>query len=138
MNRFIAIGRITRDPEMRYVGADSQTVVAKFGLAINRRFKRDGEPDADFINCVAFGKIAEIIEKYTSKGSQVGIVARVQTGNYTNKDGVKVYTTDFVVEELDLLDKKNTGENASAPVPSNSQDGFMNIPDGIDEELPFN
>lgn len=138
MNRFIAIGRITRDPEMRYVGADSQTVVAKFGLAINRRFKRDGEPDADFINCVAFGKIAEIIEKYTSKGSQVGIVARVQTGNYTNKDGVNVYTTDFVVEELDLLDKKNTGENASAPVPSNSQDGFMNIPDGIDEELPFN
>lgn len=138
MNRFIAIGRITRDPEMRYVGADSQTVVAKFGLAINRRFKRDGEPDADFINCVAFGKIAEIIEKYTSKGSQVGIVARVQTGNYTNKDGVKVYTTDFVVEELDLLDKKNTGENASAPVPSNSQDGFMSIPDGIDEELPFN
>lgn len=138
MNRFIAIGRITRDPEMRYVGADSQTVVARFGLAINRRFKRDGEPDADFINCVAFGKIAEIIEKYTSKGSQVGIVARVQTGNYTNKDGVKVYTTDFVVEELDLLDKKNTGENASAPVPSNSQDGFMSIPDGIDEELPFN
>lgn len=138
MNRFIAIGRITRDPEMRYVGADSQAVVAKFGLAINRRFKRDGEPDADFINCVAFGKIAEIIEKYTSKGSQVGIVARVQTGNYTNKDGVKVYTTDFVLEELDLLDKKNTGENASAPVPSNSQDGFMNIPDGIDEELPFN
>lgn len=138
MNRFIAIGRITRDPEMRYVGADSQTVVARFGLAINRRFKRDGEPDADFINCVAFGKIAEIIEKYTSKGSQVGIVARVQTGNYTNKDGVKVYTTDFVLEELDLLDKKNTGENASAPVPSNSQDGFMNIPDGIDEELPFN
>lgn len=136
MNKCIFIGRIIRDPEMRYVGADSQTVVAKFGLAINRRFKRDGEPDADFINCIAFGKVAEIIEKYTSKGSQIGIVARVQTGNYTNKDGVKVYTTDFVVEELDLISKSSSGENA--PAPSNSQDGFMNIPDGIDEELPFN
>lgn len=137
MNKCIFIGRITRDPEMRYVGADSQTVVAKFGLAINRRFKRDGEPDADFINCVAFGKVAEIIEKYTSKGSQIGIVARVQTGNYTNKDGEKVYTTDFVVEELDLLSKSSNGENASAPVPSNqSQDGFMNVDDS-QEELPF-
>ena len=135
MNKCIFVGRITRDPEMRYVGADSQTVVARFGLAINRRFKRDGEPDADFINCVAFGKVAEIIEKYTGKGSQIGIVARVQTGNYTNKDGVKIYTTDFVVEELDLLSKSSSGENASAPVPSS--DGFMNV-DGIDEELPFN
>ena len=135
MNKCIFVGRITRDPEMRYSGADSQTVVARFGLAINRRFKRDGEPDADFINCVAFGKVAEIIEKYTGKGSQIGIVARVQTGNYTNKDGVKIYTTDFVVEELDLLSKSSSGENASAPVPSS--DGFMNV-DGIDEELPFN
>lgn len=135
MNKCEFIGRVSREVEVRIAG---ETSVAKFGLAVPKRFKKDGEPDADFINCVAFGKTAEILEKYVSKGSQIGITARVQTGSYTNKDGVKVYTTDFVVEELDLLGKKESGENNGQSQPVSSGDGFMNIPDGIDEELPFN
>jgi len=135
MNKFTAIGRISREPEIRIAG---ETSVAKFGLAINRRFKRDGEPDADFINCVAFGKTAEILEKYVNKGSQLGISARVQCGNYTNKDGIKVYTTDFVVEELDLLGKRESGENARQNKQASTSDDFMTIDaDGITEELPF-
>jgi single-strand DNA-binding protein len=138
MNKCSFVGRITRDADIRYTDGATQTCIAKFGLAINRRFKRDGEPEADFINCVAFGKTAEIIEKYVTKGSQIGIVGRVQTGSYTNKDGVKVYTTDFVVEELDLLGKKENTESTAQNKPQIADDGFMNIPDGIDEELPFN
>jgi len=132
MNKCNFIGHVSREPEIRIAG---ETSVARFGLAISRRFKRDGEPDTDFINCVAFGKISEIIEKYVNKGSQIGIVARVQCGSYTNKDGQKVYTTDFVVEELDLLGKKESGVGNQAEEKINSD--FVNISDEITEDLPF-
>lgn len=138
MNKFSGVGRITRDITVTYAG---ELAIAKSSIAINRKFKRDGEPDADFINFVAFGKVAELIEKYTSKGSKIGIVGRIQTGNYTNKDGVKVYTTDIVVEEIDFLDSKASAENNEQKKETRHDpngDGFMNIPDGIDEELPFN
>ena len=144
MNKSILVGRLTRDPEVRYSQGENANAVARFTIAVNRRFKNnEGNYDADFINCVAFGKSAEFIEKYFKKGMAIGITGRIQTGNYTNKDGVKVYTTDVVVEEAEFVESKNGG-GASAPsnTPANnnapSADGFMNIPDGIDEELPFN
>lgn len=144
MNKVELVGRLTRDPEVRYTQGENASAIARFSVAVNRRFKNnEGNYDADFINCVAFGKSAEFIEKYFRKGMAIGITGRIQTGNYTNKDGVKVYTTDVVVEEAEFVESKNSG---GASVPSNaptnnnasSADGFMNIPDGIDEELPFN
>ncbi|MCM1235598.1 MAG: single-stranded DNA-binding protein [Ruminococcus flavefaciens] len=144
MNKVELVGRLTRDPETRYTQGENSSAIARFSVAVNRRFKNaEGNYDADFINCVAFGKTAEFIEKYFKKGMAIGISGRIQTGNYTNKDGVKVYTTDVVVEEAEFVESKNSG-GASAPsnAPANSNtssaDGFMNIPDGIDEELPFN
>ena len=144
MNKVILMGRLTRDAEIRYSQGESSTAIARFSLAVDRRFRRDSdEQTADFINCVAFGKSAEFIEKYFKKGMAIGITGRIQTGNYTNKDGVKVYTTDVVVEEAEFVESKNSGgastpSNASANNNTPSADGFMNIPDGIDEELPFN
>lgn len=144
MNKSILVGRLTRDPEVRYSQGENANAVARFTIAVNRRFKNnEGNYDADFINCVAFGKSAEFIEKYFKKGMAIGITGRIQTGNYTNKDGVKVYTTDVVVEEAEFVESKNSGgSSASSNVPTNnnspSADGFINIPDGIDEELPFN
>lgn len=138
MNKWNGIGRLTRDITVTFAG---DLAIAKSSIAVNRKFKRDGEPDADFINFVAFGKVAELMEKYTSKGSKIGIVGRIQTGNYTNKDGVKVYTTDIVVEEIDFLDSKASTENNEQQKETKHDpvgDGFMNIPDGTDEELPFN
>lgn len=139
MNKVILMGRLTRDPEVRYTQGDNAMAIARYSLAVDRRFKRDGEPDADFINCVAFGKSGEFAEKYLKKGTKVAVVGRIQTGSYTNKDGQKVYTTDVVVEEQEFAESKNSGSsdnNQSAPVNKNTD--FMNIPDGIDEELPFN
>lgn len=139
MNKVILMGRLTRDPEVRYTQGDNAMAIARYSLAVDRRFKRDGEPDADFINCVAFGKSGEFAEKYLKKGTKVAVVGRIQTGSYTNKDGQKVYTTDVVVEEQEFAESKNSGSsdnNQSAP--ANKDMGFMNIPDGIDEELPFN
>jgi len=144
MNKVILIGRLTRDPEIRYAQNENGTAVARYTLAVDRRFKRDGEQDADFIGCVVFGKGAEFAEKYFSKGIKIAITGRIQTGSYTNKEGQKVYTTDVVVEEQEFAESKaasqsngggyqNSGSNNST-----SGDGFMNIPDGIDEELPFN
>ena len=133
------MGRLTRDPEVRYTQGDNAMAIARYSLAVDRRFKRDGEPDADFINCVAFGKSGEFAEKYLKKGTKVAVVGRIQTGSYTNKDGQKVYTTDVVVEEQEFAESKNSGSsdnNQSAPANKNTD--FMNIPDGIDEELPFN
>ena len=133
------MGRLTRDPEVRYTQGDNAMAIARYSLAVDRRFKRDGEPDADFINCVAFGKSGEFAEKYLKKGTKIAVVGRIQTGSYTNKDGQKVYTTDVVVEEQEFAESKNSGSsdnNQSAPVNKNTD--FMNIPDGIDEELPFN
>lgn len=133
------MGRLTRDPEVRYTQGDNTMAIARYSLAVDRRFKRDGEPDADFINCVAFGKAGEFAEKYLKKGTKIAVVGRIQTGSYTNKDGQKVYTTDVVVEEQEFAESKNSGSsdnNQSAP--ANKDMGFMNIPDSIDEELPFN
>ena len=142
MNKVILIRRLTRDPEVRYGGANN-TSVARYSLAVPRKFKRDGEQECDFINCVAFGKLGEFAEKYLRKGIKVAIVGRIQTGSYTNKEGQKVYTTDIVVEEQEFAESKNASNqsndngNSSPYGSAPDSDGFMNIPDGIDEELPF-
>mgnify|MGYP000025798171 FL=1 len=145
MNKVILMGRLTRDPEVRYSQGEQATAIARYTLAVDRRFKRDGDQTADFIGCVAFGKLGEFAEKYLRKGTKVVVTGRIQTGSYTNKDGQKVYTTDVVVEECEFAESKNVaGENSGftpsdRPSPSSAAgDGFMNIPDGIDEELPFN
>lgn len=139
MNKVILMGRLTRDPEVRMSG---DTAVARFSLAVDRRFKKDGEQTADFINCVAFGKTGEFIEKYGHKGTKFVVEGRIQTGSYTNKDGQKVYTTDVVVEQVEFAESKASadGNTANNPAYSNAptDTSFMNIPDSIDEELPFN
>lgn len=149
MNKVILMGRLTRDPDIRYTqpnSAQEQTCTARYSLAVNRRFNRDGEQKADFISCVAFGRQAEFAEKYLRKGTKIVLTGRIQTGSYTNRDGQKVYTTDVVVEEQEFAESKAASAEHAAnfapadrPSPSNAvSDGFMNIPDGIDEELPFN
>ena len=139
MNKVILMGRLTRDPEVRYTQGDNAMAIARYSLAVDRRFKRDGEPDADFINCVAFGKSGEFAEKYLRKGTKIAVVGRIQTGSYTNKDGQKVYTTDVVVEEQEFAESKNSGSSDNnQSIPTNKNTDFMSIPDGIDEELPFN
>lgn len=144
MNKVILMGRLTRDPEVRYSQGDNSMAIARYSLAVDRRYKRDGdEQTADFINCVAFGKSGEFAEKYLHKGTKIAVVGRIQTGSFTNKDGQKVYTTDVVVEEQEFAESKNSGggagnANMSTNNNTSSSDGFMNIPDGIDEELPFN
>ena len=141
MNKVVLVGRLTRDPEVRYSQGDSSTAVARYTLAVDRRFKRDNEPSADFIPCVVFGRSGEFAEKYFRQGMRVSVSGRIQTGSYTNKDGQKVYTTDVVVEENEFAESKRSDDNApasSAPTPMPGGNGFMNIPDGIDEELPFN
>ena len=141
MNNVILMGRPTRDPEVRTAG---ETSIARFSLAVDRRFKRDGEPTADFINCVAFGKTAEFFEKYIRRGTKIVVQGRIQTGSFTNKDGQKVYTTDVVVENVEFAESKaaadgNNSNASSQPATNPSSDGFMNIPDGIDDsEFPFN
>ena len=145
MNKVILMGRLTRDAEVRYSSGDSSTAVARFSLAVDRRFKRDGDDQsADFINCVAFGRTGEFMERFGRKGTKFLVEGRIQTGSYTNKDGQRVYTTDVVVEQVEFAESKASGDNsgyvpADRPSPSGAAgDGFMNIPDGIDEELPFN
>ena len=173
MNKVVLVGRLTRDPDVRYSQGDNSTAVARYSLAVDRKFKRDGEPTADFISCVAIGRAGEFAEKYFRQGLRVAISGRIQTGSYTNKDGVKVYTTDVFVEEQEFAESKSeynanqqsknqqngnqqsknqqngnqqngnqqngNQQNGSFASPrSDYGDGFMNIPDGIDEELPFN
>ena len=140
MNKVILMGRLTRDPEVRYTQGDNAMAIARYSLAVDRRFKRDGEPDADFINCVAFGKSGEFAEKYLRKGTKIAVVGRIQTGSYTNKDGQKVYTTDVVVEEQEFAESKNSGSsNNNQSAPANKNTDFMNIPDNVEDEgLPFN
>lgn len=137
MNKVILIGRLTKDPEVRYSQGDNAMATARFSAAVNRRFKNtEGNYDADFINCVSFGKTAEFIEKYFHKGDMIALVGRIQTGSYTNKDGVKVYTTDVVVEEVEFAgSKSNSGETQQNN--TSRDNGFVNIPDGVDEEMPF-
>ena len=141
MNKVVLMGRLTRDPEVRYSQGGNSTAVAKFSLATPRKYKRDGEPDCDFINCVAFGKTAEFIEKYAFKGIKLLIEGRWQTGSYTNKDGQKVYTNDCVVESCEFAESKNASQQNTQsrpePTPQTDSDGFMQIPSGIDAELPF-
>ena len=143
MNKCTLVGRLTRDPEIRYSQGENATATARFSVAVNRRFKNsEGNYDADFINCVAFGKSAEFVEKYFKKGMAIGLTGRIQTGSYTNKDGQKVYTTDVVVEETEFVESKgassadNSNNSRPAPSAANNND-FMSIPDGVDEELPF-
>ncbi len=138
MNKVILMGRFTRDAEIRYSSGENATAVARFTLAVNRRFqKEENEQKADFISCIAFEKTAEVIEKYTYQGMKVAIEGRIQTSSYTNKDGNKVYTTQVIVENLEFAEKKaGTEENGGAEHEAADEDGFMNIPDG-DEELPF-
>ena len=146
MNKVILMGRLTRDPEVRYSQGDNAMAVARYTLAVDRRFNRNNDDQtADFISCVAFGRSGEFAEKYLHKGTKIAITGRIQTGSYTNKDGVKVYTTDVVVEDQEFDESKNSAGSgdsgfapAGRPAPAAAGDGFMNIPDGIDEELPFN
>lgn len=146
MNKVILMGRLTRDPEVRYSQGSSQTTVGRFSIAVDRRFKRDGEPDADFFNCTAFGKQAEFIERYLHKGTKVVLSGRIQNDNYTNKEGNMVYSVRVLVDDIEFAESKNAssgegggfGGGYNKPAPSGAGDGFMNIPDGIDEELPFN
>ena len=135
------MGRLTRDPAVNYTQtASGSSAIARYTLAVDRRFRRDSEQSADFINCVSFGKTAEFAEKYLRQGTKIVVVGRIQTGSYTNKDGQKVYTTDIIVEECEFAESKNSlQQNQSKPQPApENADGFMNIPDGIDSELPFN
>ena len=137
MNKVILLGRLTKDPDVRYSQGDNPITIARYTMAIDRRIKKDGEQSADFIPCICFGKSAEFVEKYLKQGMKIAIVGRIQTGSYTNKDGAKVYTTEVVVEEHEFAGAKTDGNtNNSAPRVTDS-DGFMNV-DGIDEELPFN
>lgn len=160
MNKVLLIGRLTRDPEVRYSQGQQATSIARYTLAVDRRYKKEGDPQtADFISCVAFGKLGEFAEKYLRKGIKICVTGRIQTGSYTNRDGQKVYTTEVVVEEQEFVESKaaaagnsSTGDNASAGNSSNAassskpssapspapEDTFMNIPDDLDEELPFN
>lgn len=168
MNKAVLMGRLTRDIEVRYSQGENPMAVARYTLAVQRKFKREGEPDADFISCVAFGKLAEFAEKYFRQGTKIVITGRIQTGSYTNRDGQKVYTTDIVIEEQEFAESKSAseansgrqrndgyqGERSSGGYQNSrnqqerdqtyqqqsfteNKDGFMNIPDGVDDELPF-
>ena len=161
MNKVILMGRLTRNPDVSYSQGEKATCVARYTLAVNRRFRREGDQDADFIRCVAFGRQGEFAEKYLKQGTKIVISGRIQTGSYTNRDGVKVYTTDVVVEEQEFAESKAAASNYAggyqqqggyqnapqpqdAPAPTNRpapseavSDGFMTIPEGIEEELPF-
>lgn len=141
MNKVIEIGRLTRDPDVRYSQGEKPTAIAKYTLAVDRKIKREGEPTADFIQCVAIGHNGEFAEKYLRKGIKIGVVGRIQTGSYTDKDGNTHYTTEVFVEEHEFVESKSSNDNsgnAQAETTNTDSDGFMNIPDGIQEELPFN
>lgn len=135
MNKVVLMGRLTRDPEVRYTAGNNTLAIARYTLAVDRRFKKDGEPTADFINCVAFGRPAEFAEKYFRQGIRVIVGGRIQTGSYTNKDGKKVYTTDVVVEEQEFTESKS--KQPEQPQPSTDENGFMTMPPGMEDDLPF-
>lgn len=163
MNKVVLMGRLTRDPDIRYTQGENPMCIARYTLAVDRRFARDNnnQQNADFISCIAFGKSGEFVEKYLKRGMKVAVTGRIQTGSYTNRDGQKVYTTDVVVEEHEFAESRNAGSGSAAAAPppvaepvkpaegstgqsgprqeykQQSMDGFMNIPDDIDEELPF-
>ena len=137
MNKVTLIGRVVRDAEIRYSQGASSTCIARYTLAVDRKFKQEGQPNADFINCIAFGKLGEFAEKYLRKGIKIAVTGRIQTGSYKNKDGNTVYTTDVVVEEQEFCESKSQSNSQSQTAPSNDN-SWMNIPDGIEGSLPFN
>ena len=138
MNKVILMGRLTRDPDVRYSSGDGSTAVARYTLAVDRRFHRDGDATADLIGCVAFGRQAEFAEKYLRQGTKIAITGRIQTGSYTNREGRKVSTTDVVVEEQEFAEGKNAERpREQGATPQANTDGFMTIPDGVDEDIPF-
>jgi single-strand binding protein len=135
MNKVILMGRLTRDPEVRYTNVENSMAVARYTLAVDRGIKKQAEQSADFIQCVAFSKAAEFAEKYFRQGMRVLVSGRIQTGNYTNKEGQKVYTTEVILDSQEFADSKGTSNQGTCV----DEDGFMNIPDGVDDEgLPFN
>lgn len=140
MNKVILMGRLTGDPEVRYGTGERNMAVGRYTLAVDRRYKRDGEQQVDFIRCVAFDKAAEFAEKYFRKGMRICVSGRIQTGNYTNREGQKVYTTDVIIEDQEFAEsKKEAGQQATKPQLEPIGDGFMSIPDGVeDDSLPFN
>ena len=139
MNKVILIGRLVRDPEVRYSQGEKSIAIARYTLAVDRKFKKEGEQSADFISCVAMGKNGEFAEKYLKQGTKIVVEGHWQTGSYTNKDGAKVYTNDCMVESHEFCESRNASQqsNNDRPQPMKDSDGFMSIPDGIDEELPF-
>ncbi len=152
MNKVFLMGRLTRDPEVRYTQGERQTVVAKYSVAVDRRFKRDGDPDADFFNCTAFGKQAEFCEKYLHKGTKVVVEGRLQNDNYTNKDGNKVYSIQVITESIEFAESKKAAEGyqgggngdgygargaATENAGGGAADDFVNVPEGIEDNLPF-
>ncbi len=151
MNKVILMGRLTRDPEIRYSQGNEQLAIARYTLAVDRRFNRNGDQTADFISCVAFGRSAEFAEKYLKQGTKIVATGRIQTGSYTNKEGNKVYTTDVVIEDQEFAESKSSSSSSNggsyqpagmpdkAASPANaSAEGFMSIPEGIENDLPFN
>ena len=138
MNKTILIGRLTKDPDVRYAQADELMVIARYTLAVDRRGKKDGEQTADFISCVAFGKQGEFAEKYLHKGMKIAATGRIQTGSYTDKEtGKKVYTTDVVVEEHEFVESKSSSNSDNSPAPTQNSNNFMDLSDGFEDELPF-
>lgn len=131
------MGRLTRDVELKYTSGENATAIARFNIAVDRKFKREGDPTADFINIVAFGKTGEFVDKYFKKGQRIGLSGRINTGSYTNKDGNKVYTTDVIAEEVEFVESKNSSSGDTVPA-SKADDGFANVPEEVDSELPFN
>ena len=137
MNKVILIGRVVRDADIRYSQGSNTTCIARYTLAVDRKFKQEGQPNADFINCIAFGKLGEFAEKYLHKGVKIAVTGRIQTGSYKNKDGNTVYTTDVVVEEQEFCESKSQSNSQPQSTPSNDN-SWMNIPDGVEDSLPFN
>ena len=138
MNKVILIGRLVRDPEIRYTQGENSMAVARFTLAVDRRFKKDNQPTADFISCICFRKTAEFVEKYCKKGTKLVVDGSWQTGSYTNKDGNKVYTNDCLVDNCEFAESKATAEQNQKNDNKSGNDDFMNIPDGVEDGLPFN
>ena len=140
MNKVILMGRLTRDPEVRYTSGQDNLCIARYTLAVDRKFRQNNENTADFIPCVAFGKSGEFAEKYFKQGMRVTVSGRIQTGNYTNAEGRKVYTTEVVIEEQEFAESKSSTAPVTqeqTPAPQTSSDGFMDVPECLEEELPF-
>lgn len=140
MNVVVLMGRLTRDPEVRYSQGNESMAIARYTLAVDRSYRREGENNTDFIGCVAFGRNAEFAEKYLRKGTKIAITGRIQTGSYVNREGQKVYTTDVVINTQEFAGSRNEAQEPAQkgqPMPEAGEDGFKNIPDGIDDELPF-